>query len=1646
MPKNVSKEVSYKEILTGDGGPPSSSTKTLVLEERAALYPDHCVMRSVIGEAKDGKALGGVKLMLRIGGYEECPVSYIGGLKVMVVLRDKRSALEFINRKDELWGGVLSSAMLWEGQAMVVERVAWLKVIGMPLQLRDSKNYDKVGELFGRVIWGSDFSWVEADNSCGRCGVMMSSMKRIEQEVQIHWEGNKYSVWVIEEEDRRFQGLIDELSTAEPCSPIKNVESIAGGGELEDGEIRMGDGRSGERCRTPASVGCSVENGTSLHGEGETHGVNRKAARVPGTGDNDAQFPKSGVHVTISREASLDLNRAYEGFVVGHGSEMGTGPIQKSRKRPRHARSPSMVEDSELRPSSKQGPGANSFLNMINEVNKVDRPNPLTGQVNTQDQILEDVQLGDTREVLGSDNPGEKDPNREVIEAEGIPIGGNQDGGLEERQVGDDPIINDNATSLGGASSSVGMEVEDTIRVGAVVGIVLNGFEDQGERKASWIRGLKTSHGIHFLGIQESKLGENSNFQLSRLWGRSVFASEQVCSEGRSGGLVSMWNPTVFRHSQVVKNRYYLIVTGTLIATSEVINVTNVYAPNDAVVRRSLWAELAHLKESMQGMWVMLGDFNDVRCPEERMNSEFISVNAGFFNDFIRMADLHEYNLGGHQFTYISDNGEKLSKLDRVLVCREFIAKWPNASVTALSRYVSDHCPIVLSIVATDFGHVPFRFFNTWLEIPGFLDYVAGLCSTFSFNGPADLAMATKLKYLKKRIKVWVTDERRKLEGVYGEKRAEIDRLEMVAESRSLRPFELNIRNECKAFVLDYDRNKHMDAQQKARVRWAIEGDENSGFFHGIINANTVNNRINGIMVDGVWVTNPTLIKDKAYAFFADKFREPLAVRPTFCCPNMAKISELEADFLIRPFTLTEIKEAVWSCDGDRAPGPDGFNFKFLKRCWNGVQNDFLALFEDFYHRAVLGPGCTSSFIALIPKSNDPMGFRDFRPISLVGCVNKVISKVLVSRLKNVVGKLVSPEQTTFLAGRCITDGPLVLNELLGWMKKAKKKGMFFKVDIDKAYDSLNWGFLDRVLEQMNFPSLWRKWVMAVVTSARASVLINGSPTHEFICHRGLKQGDPLSPFLFVLAMEALTGCMKRACSVGLFHGLGCGNRGPVLSHLMYADDVVFLGDWSISNAKNLKRLLRCFYLVSGLRINLTKCSVFGIGVGGQEVQVMADVMNCKAGVFPFNHLGLKVGANMNLCKYWKPVLDVFQSRLSIWKARQLSFGGRVTLIKSVLNSLPTHYFSLYRAPVRVIEALDRMRRVFFWGGSDEKARLNWVAWQKVCASTEYGGLGFGSLRDANLSMLSKWWWRFKLDNGCLWRRVVWSIHHNARGWNPIPIKLSISGPWKQIASSVQEVKRAGVDVSNAIRGVVGRGSDIFFWLDCWVAEEPLATRFPALFALERNKFAAVSERVDPGGAGWKWDWKRCVGAGVERAELQQLDNMIMPPMLSDVKDRWIWALDGLGKFTVASLKKLLQDNRFEPAPYVIKRNNWVPRKVDILAWRAELDRIPTRCALIRRNINVTSNLCPLCSEYPETVEHLFISCEFAQMVWNVVSQWCKLSPVFAFGMRDILDGHSYVSGSPKLKKAFHAVCLTTLWCIWKSRNELVFQQKHSSL
>ena len=172
----------------------------------------------------------------------------------------------------------------------------------------------------------------------------------------------------------------------------------------------------------------------------------------------------------------------------------------------------------------------------------------------------------------------------------------------------------------------------------------------------------------------------------------------------------------------------------------------------------------------------------------------------------------------------------------------------------------------------------------------------------------------------------------------------------------------------------------------------------------------------------------------------------------------------------------------------------------------------------------------------------------------------------------------------------------------------------------------------------------------------------------NFPCIGGIRQGDPLAPFLFIIAMEALNVSMIQACRMGVFEGVQLPNNGPLLSHMFYADDALFVGSWSLSNVANLIRILRCFYLASGLKINLSKTSLMGVGVGSTDVTWMTDRIRCNVGHFLFKFLGILVGSSMRRVAVWQPLIDKFTSKLTNWRATSLSVVGHLTLYTSVLG------------------------------------------------------------------------------------------------------------------------------------------------------------------------------------------------------------------------------------------------------------------------------------------------------------------------------------------------------------------------------------------
>nr|GEZ67674.1 RNA-directed DNA polymerase, eukaryota [Tanacetum cinerariifolium] len=507
----------------------------------------------------------------------------------------------------------------------------------------------------------------------------------------------------------------------------------------------------------------------------------------------------------------------------------------------------------------------------------------------------------------------------------------------------------------------------------------------------------------------------------------------------------------------------------------KIIGSNGVYAPQSFTSKRLLWDFITSLINQWNGEYLVMGDFNEVRCKEDRWGSTFHAQGARLFYSFISNAGLMEVQLEGYSFTWTHHSASKMSKLDRFLVSDSFLSLFP---------------------------------------------YISAL--------------------------------------------------------------------------QDLNSSANSDFIQKAKVRWAIEGDENSKFFHGIINRKRANLSVKGIMIDEEWVEDPIRVKEEFRNHFADRFNDPGLChgRINFDFPNRLKpeqVFDLETSV-----SDEEIRKAIWACGENKSPGPDGFTFEFFCKFWLVVGPDFCIAAKWFFDHGVFATGCNSSFVTLIPKTLDP------------------------------------------------------------------------------------------------------------------KLVMNGSPTLEFQFHRGLKQGDPLAPFLFILIMESLHLAFNRAVDAGIFSSLRIDDT-LTISHLFYADDAIFIGDWSKENLKVILNIPNCFSLLSGMSINLKKSHILGLGIHESLVSDAAASLGCSVMKMPFNYLGIMVGGNMSLVKSWDDSIHKHTKRLSRWKLKTLSIGGRFTLLKSVLGSTPIYNMSIFKVPKSVLNKMESIRRDFFNGIQEGVQKVSWV-------------------------------------------------------------------------------------------------------------------------------------------------------------------------------------------------------------------------------------------------------------------------------------------------------------------------------------------------
>lgn len=305
---------------------------------------------------------------------------------------------------------------------------------------------------------------------------------------------------------------------------------------------------------------------------------------------------------------------------------------------------------------------------------------------------------------------------------------------------------------------------------------------------------------------------------------------------------------------------------------------------------------------------------------------------------------------------------------------------------------------------------------------------------------------------------------------------------------------------------------------------------------------------------------------------------------------------------------------------------------------------------------------------------------KDFRPISLMGSIYKMISKVLAGRLKLVLPKIISCHQSAFIKGRQILDCALLANECMDSTIKSGIPGIIVKIDFEKAFDHVSWGFLDEVLSKMGFGRKWRTWIQGCISNIPISVLINGSPHQQFTTGKGLRQGDPISPFLFLIVSEALHLMFQSSMNLGRLGSFQLGSNGLKIGHLQFADDTLVFLDESREQVDCLRYLLVLFELVSGLRINFAETSMYGVA-GDTNLDSLASILGCRHDYLPANYLGLPLGDNALGSIKWDALLEKVKGRLPSWIRSVLNKSGKLTLVKSVLSSIPVYYvLVIYRS------------------------------------------------------------------------------------------------------------------------------------------------------------------------------------------------------------------------------------------------------------------------------------------------------------------------------------------------------------------------------
>uniref|UniRef100_A0A2N9EFE1 Reverse transcriptase domain-containing protein n=1 Tax=Fagus sylvatica TaxID=28930 RepID=A0A2N9EFE1_FAGSY len=626
-----------------------------------------------------------------------------------------------------------------------------------------------------------------------------------------------------------------------------------------------------------------------------------------------------------------------------------------------------------------------------------------------------------------------------------------------------------------------------------------------------------------------------------------------------------------------------------------------------------------------------------------------------------------------------------------------------------------------------------------WFNDPSFLSLVHESWTKFPQNVPLAIHDFTN------RVTIW---NKQVFGNIFHRKKRLLARLNGIQKSLSIRPCPA-LSNLETDLTLQHQNILHLEGEYwslKSRLQWTNLGDRNTAFFHLSTICRRHGNKIWCLKnSEGSWCHLTPDIKNLIRNHFVKIYTsEEISPPIRTTNPNLfSSLSDNTCSLLTTPPTRADIEAAIRSFKPLKAPRPDGFHPIFFQKFWNVIGDSITDYIQGIFTKKKIPPNLNSILICLIPKVPNPETVNQFRPIGLCNTLYKTITKILVLKLKPFLSDLIHPLQASFIPGRKASDNVIMVQEIIHSMSLSRSKigYMAIKIDLEKAYDRLEWSFIRLTLQFYKFPSDWIDLIMSCVSSTTLSVLVNGERLTEFAPSRGIRQGDPLSPYLFIMCMEYLAWLIQVEVESGKWIGVKPTRTGPAFTHLFFADDLVLFAKATSKSCQAINRALGNFCEISGQKVNLVKSSIF-------------LPSRCNISRAPLSRKRTRI-QDIKLRK--------FRTKLASWKARTLLMAGRCTLINSITSAILTHVMQCCLLPTSITKELDKLNRNFLWGDTVEKKKVHLLNWKTITQAKEDGGLGIKRSKSRNLALLASRAWKLQFSTGEAWAKLFKSKYPDAR-------------------------------------------------------------------------------------------------------------------------------------------------------------------------------------------------------------------------------------------------------------------------------------------